>query len=229
LKTIRSRLLEQTRHDFRENIRNAVGLSNELGRVRMQDRVKRIDSVLAGECPLAGDELKQDRSQRKKIRARIHLQAANLLRRQIARSAEENSCDRGRRTRRPRRLRRELGDAKVEDLCDACPREKDVLRLEIAMYQAGRVRGDQASGNVDRNLPRHSRRQRVPIQPGAQRLTFEQLDDDVGVPLEDADVVHLHHIGMIDGRGDPGFTKKPLDRSSSGTPIGAIIFNATSR
>ena len=128
-----------------------------------------------------------------------------------------------------RRIGRQLGDAEVEDLCHACAGEEDVFRLEVAMHQARCVRGDQASGDVGPNLPRHGGRQRIPIEPGPQRLTFEQLDDDVRVALEEADVVHLHDIGMIDRCGDARFTKKALDMQLVGRSRSATAFSRRRR
>ena len=105
------------------------------------------------------------------------------------------------RSRRCRRIPvRQLGDAEVENLRHAGPRQEDVLGLQIAVDQARRVRRRQSVRDREPQSGVAScgwsgpRSIRVP-----QRLAFEQLgDEDTAVPSRHADVVDLDDVR--DGR-----------------------------
>ena len=92
----------------------------------------------------------------------------------------------GRRRRHARLLARrllgvrQLGEAEVEDLHPAVLRDEKVLRLQVPVDDPLLVRGGQAVRDLQRVVDRLARRQLPARERRPQRLSFQQLADDVG-------------------------------------------------
>src|SRR5205814_6438322 len=101
---------------------------------------------------------------------------------------------------RRRRPRPRLGQAEVEQLYHAVARDEDVLRLEVAMDDAARVRRREAVGDGRADLDGPPPRQRAALQEAAQRVALEQLRDDVGEVALLLELVEREDVRMRDGR-----------------------------
>ena len=81
-------------------------------------------------------------------------------------------------------------------------RHQNVVRLQIAVHDAGRVRRRQAAGDLGRDV------ERLPQpEPGAaQRLAVDELADDVAL----ADVVDRDDVRVAQGRDGTSLDLEPL-------------------
>ena len=93
---------------------------------------------------------------------------------------------------------RQLGDAEVEDLDPPVVRDEQVVGLQVAVDDALVVRGGEPLGDLARVVDGLARRQRAAVQAAAQRFAFEQLRDDVGRAVVDADVVDGQDVRVIE-------------------------------
>jgi hypothetical protein len=147
----------------------------------------------------ATEHLVQHHAEAEDVAAVIGIQSAHLLRRRVADRAHDDAGTR-QRDRHCRvgmsRCLRHLRQTEIEDLRAAIPGQQDVLRLQIAVHDAGRVRRGQAAGDLGgdvEHLPQ--------AEPGAaQRLAVDELADDVAL----ADVVDGDDIGVAQGRNGTG-------------------------
>src|SRR5436190_2201510 len=73
--------------------------------------------------------------------------------------------------------RAELGEAEVEDLRVAAPRDEDVRRLDVAVRDAVGVRNVERIGDLDAERQQAVERQRSAANFVAERLPLEQLED----------------------------------------------------
>ena len=82
-----------------------------------------------------------------------------------------------------------LGQTEVEDLYAAVSRQKDVLRLEIAVDNAASVGGTERVGDLRRDLDGPAPVERSELESLAQRLAFQQFGHDIERPALAAEVV----------------------------------------
>ncbi len=66
-------------------------------------------------------------------------------------------------------------EAEVEDLDVAIRAPDDVLRLEVAVDDAGVVSGGETGGDIGEGVEQQRRSERAAGQLGAQRFSFDQL------------------------------------------------------
>ena len=189
----------------------------EVGRIVVDDRVERIDRVLARESTPARHQLEENRSQREQVRPRIDRIALDLLGREIAGRSQDDPGER-REAGWQRGILRELRDAEVEDLRRARRGQEDVLGLEIAMDQPSRVRGHQAARHRGGDATGVLRRDRPSADRRPQGLAVQQFRDQVRATVRHPHVEHLDDVGVVERRGDPRFLQEPLDR----VPIAAL-------
>jgi hypothetical protein len=97
------------------------------------------------------------------------------------------------------------GEAEVEDLHAAVSRDEQVLRLEISVDDALRVRRGQALQHLPAVIDRLRGRERASIEDLAQRLTLEQLQHHEHRALVPADVVDRQDVRMGEPGDDPRF------------------------
>ena len=181
----------------------------------MQDRGPHLRERSAFECPRVGEHLVQHGAERKDVRPVIGRFVEHLLGRHVAEGAEV--CQRlphwrGRIVRRRRRLPfAQLGDAKVEQFDAAVGGDERVGRFDVAMPDVLRVHRIQRLRDLDAVIDRLAERDRAAVDPGAQRLAFEQLGDDVrnarvGAYVEDGDDVRV-----VETAGGPRFAAESRD------------------
>ena len=134
------------------------------------------------------------------VAARVDLEAAGLLRRHVARRAHHHPGVRAKvqpdPVRRPFR-RGELGEPEVEDLHVAVRAHHDVVRLDVAMDEAARMRGRERTGDLDADVDGLARRQRPPLQPLAERLALDELGHHVGPAVQFAEVVDDQNMRVV--------------------------------
>src|SRR6185295_8822848 len=71
-----------------------------------------------------------------------------------------------------------LREAEVEKLC-ARPRQHDVAGLEVAVHDAGAMRGIQRTGNLDCDAKRGRMIECAVPEPRFERIAFEVFDDQI--------------------------------------------------
>ena len=101
--------------------------------------------------------------------------------------------------------------SEVEDLDQPVFRKEQILRLQIAMSDAFRVRRRQPARDLDGIIDGLANRQRGTGQPLSQRLALQQLGGDIKHAALGAGIVDDHDVGVIErGRRAP-FLLKPAD------------------
>jgi len=105
----------------------------------------------------------------------------------------------------------EARDAEIQDLHAAVLREKDVLRLDVAVDDPARVRGgedvEQAVGDLHRLLDGHAAAEATRARVGG--LALEELhDEERGAVLGLVVVEHAHDARMVHGVRDVPFARE---------------------
>ncbi len=90
----------------------------------------------------------------------------------------------------------DAGKAEVSDLDLADGPEQDVVRLEVAVDEAGRVRGREAAGGAQEALQHDRPWPGLLPHPCAERAAVEQRHDQVDQTVDRADVEDRHHVGV---------------------------------
>lgn len=90
----------------------------------------------------------------------------------------------------------------VENLHAAFRREKDVLGLEVAMYEPIVVRRRKPLGNTEPNLDRLGPRQRGAAQSRSQGLSLEKLEHCIEEIAYRSNVIERDDVGMRQGSND---------------------------
>ena len=216
LETFCRLLLEAVRNDPPELRRNLRG-GRRGHRILLQHRQHRLGRALRMERPTAGQHLVEDRAESEEVGAMVDFAAPDLLRRHVTRRAEDDARLRahGRRLRElhvRRRAGREHRQAEVEDLDEAAVRQKDVVRLEVAMHDAAVVRGREAFRDLERVLDGLARRNRGRREPRPKRLPLEKLHDGVDGAAVLADVVDGEDVRVRERRHRLHFAVEPGDR-----------------
>src|SRR6266498_2353355 len=107
-------------------------------------------------------------------------------------------------------LRRELGQAKVENLRLRPVRHKDVGRLDVTVNDPLRVRGIQRISDLDGKVEQHLCSYWLAFDQMLERLALQQLHRDEGMALMLVNVVYRADVRMIERRGCLRFTLESL-------------------
>jgi hypothetical protein len=75
--------------------------------------------------------------------------------------------------------------------------QEDVLGLQVAVRHTLRMREGEAREDLPRDVQRLVRLGRVVFEVLVERLTVEQLHDQVGAAAGHAEVVHAEHVGVL--------------------------------
>ena len=209
LKTRGRRLFKQT-HDNGGEVGRHPGRLQEIGWVIVQDGMERVDGVLARERALACRHLEQHRSQREEIRPTVDGVSADLFRRQVAGRPEQHARQRREAVGHGRAVR-QFGDPEIKNLGHARSRQKDIVRFQIAVDQAGRMRDNKTGGHVAGDSCGLLRRQRAAPEPHTQGLAVEELGDQVRPSIDDADIEDLDDVCVVEPGGDACLLQEPFD------------------
>ena len=91
--------------------------------------------------------------------------------------------------------------------------EEDVLRLEIAVHDAGSMRRHQRARQLTEDAMRFAKRHRWPIlQSGRERFTFDLGHDEVGEIFRVTDRVDRHDVGVPQLGDRLGFALESLNQ-----------------
>ena len=204
------RLLEQAHDDVGERQWYVAAFGEGGGRRIVKDRVQRVDHVLASERAPAGQHLEEHRAEREQVSPHVHVQSADLLRCEITRCSEHDPGHRGEAVASHFSFG-ELRDAKVQDLGHTASGQEDVVRLQVAMDQAGRVRACETARDLHADPQHVVHRHRAAFDAGAQRFSFEQLGDEIRVFRRAADVVDADDVRVVQGGREASFVDETLD------------------
>jgi hypothetical protein len=99
----------------------------------------------------------------------------------------------------------QLGDAEIQKLHVSIGADEGVVRLNVAMDDAMGVGGSQAVRHLGGPVERGLHRDTTTGKTLAEGLALEQLGDEVGSSVVEAEVVDGDQIGVIERPRDPGF------------------------
>ena len=202
LVAIRRVLLERLLDDGTKEHWNVLG-QRRSGIVR--DGVENDNGRGTLERTAAGQELVQHHAEGEDVTARIKALPRRLLRRHIGQRADDDSCL-GLQLSHGRRIAvavffRQGRQPKVGKLRVAARRDENVLRFDVAMKDAGLVRGRKAVGHACqqiRDLPPCRTRRR---HPGVESPGIHNLGDEVRMSIRLASLVDGHDVRIIQRRG----------------------------
>ena len=172
--------------------------------------MERVDGVLARERALACRHLEQHRSQREEIRPAVDGVSADLFWREVARRPEQHAGQR-RETVGHGRAVRQFGDPEIKNLRHARSRQKDIVRFQIAVDQAGRMRDNKTGGHFAGDPSGLLRRQRAALEARTQGLAVEQLGDQVRPSIDHPDVEDLDDVRVVERGGDACLAQESFD------------------
>ena len=172
----------------------------------LQDGTQRFNRRAPLERLFPRHHLVDDRPEGEDVGSMIGRQPPDLFGRHVADGSEDHAWFRSQRrllgggaavqSRWP-----QLRQPEVENLDAPVRRDEHVLRLQIAMNDALRVRGRESSRQLRREVQGLPDRERRPANPFAQVLTLEQLRDDVRRSLVESEVVDGEDPRMVQCRG----------------------------
>ena len=202
LVAIRRVLLERLLDDGTKEHWNVLG-QRRRGIVR--DGVENGNGRGTPERTAAGQELVQHHAEGEDVTAGIKALPRRLLRRHIGQRTDDDSCL-GLQLSHGRRIAvavffRQGRQPKVGKLRVAARRDENVLRFDVAMKDAGLVRGRKAVGHACQQIrdlaPCRTRRR----HPGVEGPGIHNLGDEVRMSIRLASLVDGHDVRMIQRRG----------------------------
>ena len=183
VEAVLARFLETPPHDPTQRRRHGAAERLQLGRCLIEDCRQRRDRRLARERVAARQQLVQHHTEREDVAPVIDRQPAHLLGGHVADRPDHLPCGRWRRfIGRGPAVRVPVGEsrqAEVEDLDAALVGDEHVLGLDVAVDDALRVGGGEATRDLHREHQRLLLRRRPLAHRRAQRLAVQQLRDDV--------------------------------------------------
>ena len=176
----------------------------------------------AHEGPPPGDHLVEHHAERPDIGARVHVLPARLLWRHVIRGTDERARFGGERVRGAVRRggrRDQLREAEVEDLHEAVRTDDHVGGLDVAMDDAGGVRGGEGRRHLDGDVDGLGDRQELD-EALIERHALDVLHREVAAPVGGlAEQVDVRDVRMAQGRGGACLPLEPrqvvrLDRAA---------------
>ena len=125
-------------------------------------------------------------------------------------------------------------DAEVGDPGGAVVADEDVAGLDVAVHDAGLVRGGEGGGHLAADPGHLRRRERAGRSAGRPGSGREVLHDEAGAALVVHDVEDRHGVGVVQTGGDAGLAhgamvrRRPRASGRRGRP-GCSRLTATSR
>ena len=158
-----------------------------------------------GEGPSGAQHLVEHPPERELVGAEVHRLSASLLGRHVAHRAQHrvgvgDRCG-GSGGTRVVVAGRQLGEAEVEDLHEAVPRDHHVFGFQVAVNDPGPVGLGQAGGHLHGHVEGPAEGRRAGGEHVAQRLPLHQLHDDEEPGVGSAHVVDSEDVRMVQGGG----------------------------
>jgi hypothetical protein len=113
------------------------------------------------------------------------------------------------------------GQSEVHDPGAAVARHHHVLRLEVAMDDAGAVRGGEAASRHQEHVEDLARGARLAGQPDGERLPLDELHGQEHPARRGTDVVDRHHVGVREAGHRLGLAREPSGFDVVGARVGA--------
>ena len=214
------RILFKGLHDDELERRIDVGIDR---RRRSRDLVNLLDGnahgILTLEGQLAGNGLVHDDAERVDIACGAKLLTLRLLRRNVVGGAQDGGGLRKAGVAR-------ASDAEVHDLDVAIGLDHDVLRLDVAVDDAGCVRNRQGLRNLRADFGNLALVDRAALLDGGFQVgAAQELHDDVvGFAIE-APVVNAHDVGALQARRRCGLKTEAFGEGFIGSVLGQHDFN----
>jgi hypothetical protein len=154
----------------------------------------------------------------------VDLARRHLLGRHVLRSADRRA-GLGRGLSRRRRIVGQAGDAEVGDLYRALVREEHVLRFHVAVDDGVPVRIVERLQHAVHNGEHLRQRDLAAVQPVAQRLAADELEDDVVGGADLLHVVELDQVWMAEPRHHLRLLEEALERGGIRRSRGHELFD----
>jgi hypothetical protein len=116
-------------------------------------------------------------------------------------------------------------EAEVENLDAAIFGQHDVFRLEVAVNDAGGVRGGQAVGDLRGDFEQLAGRDGLAGEQRAERFALDEFADDVLLAGFNADVVNGNDVGVVERGNGAGFALKAAAQIGAGCAFFAEDFD----
>ena len=193
-------LLQQTGDDLGER----TGRGRRRGGRGVEHRLQGGRGVAAAERRNTLGGRVQDHAERPQVAGRAGMPAQDPLGRDVLRGTDE-AAGVGQAG-----VALDPGDAEVGEDDPAVRAEQDVVRLDVPVQHARRVRGLQRAEHLQADPGGLARLQRALLQDAAERTPPHQLHDDPRPAVHHGHVVHGDHRGVVEpGRGT-GLAPHPL-------------------
>ncbi len=189
--------------------RARVGVSWSLARQRLPERDAERELVGPGRHLASADLL------RRHVRERSHPLVA-----QREAHVQDAAVDDRLRTRLGGLVGSGPGEPEVHDH-DAVLSHDHIGRLEVAMHDARRVRGLQPAPGGDEDSQDLAPAAFLVAEPLGERRSFDELHRDEDLLSLGVDLVHRHHVGMVQEGQRLGFAKETRARPWRRGPVGA--------
>jgi len=179
----------------------------EQWRLALQLEPQQLAHVLGEQRDASGEQLEQHHAERVEVRARVDRIPQRLFGRHVLGRAQHRA---GQRIGAPLGV----GDAEVEQLdlgrAGGSPAQEHVFRLEVAVHDLARVRGDQTGDDLLDDRKRFARRHVAPaLERLRERLAGQKLHDVVGAARRQlAAVAEVHDVGMLERRRESRFLEQ---------------------
>ena len=111
---------------------------------------------------------------------------------------------------------KQLGQPEVRQLRIAVLRDQDVLGFDIAVNDAGSMRGREPVGHADEHVDNLTRRPLLRLRPAPKRPAVDQFRDQVLPSIVLADVIHRENVWVIERRDGSRLALKSVARSGVG-------------
>src|SRR5438094_4716712 len=110
------------------------------------------------------------------------------------------------------RLRRELGQSEIQNLCLPALCYEDVGWLDVPMNDSLRVGRIERVGNLNRQIKQQLSLEGLAFDGVPERLPLQELHYDKVLSLMLSDLMDSANIGMVQSGSCPRFTLKSLQR-----------------
>ena len=205
--------LEKPADDLRRGRRKRRIERNERLRLRAADLFQHEKRAIRIERQMAGRHLIEHDADREEIAALVRLSAVRLFGREKMQRSEElaaRRCERWLLLRRADLTRQKLRETEVENLHEPGRLDDDVGGLEVAMDDAGRVRGGDARGDLPGDAEELARIELTAPQPLRERLSLAVLHHDERLATGRlADLVDGGDVLVADPCGGARLPQKP--------------------
>ena len=194
------------RHDGRRRVDRAVHVL-----------VGDLDRGVTGDGLATGEHLEEEQAGGVEVAALVGDAPLDLLGREVGHRAEQHAG-----LARRRLVGDGSGEPEVGHLDLAVAADDDVLWLDVAVDEAGRVGGAQRQQDRLEDRDRLARRQRrLLVDDVAQRLALDELHREEDVTVVLALVVYGDDVGVAEAGGRPGLAAEALDEDVVGRESGS--------